>query len=366
MTQRELESKIQEAQDAYYNGEPIMEDHEFDKLWDELKRNYPSSVFLQNVGVDNTDGFEKAQHVMLMGSQNKANSAAEMNKFFDPNKEYVVDLKFDGLGLEMQYNEGRFVKALTRGDGKAGDDITANAKKMRGVPLRLQDENFTGAVRGEILLLHSDKEKYFKDAANCRNQASGLAKRKDGTDCDKLTVIVYDLFSTNGTRQWPTETMCRTWLQSNGFKTMSYDAPQKWTGEEAIEYMHNLWATRDKVDFDFDGLVFKQQMIDWDDKKSNYRPKSQIALKPARDEAVTEVTSIDWRMTNGTLTPVCQLSPVELNGTTVKQVNAYNAKWLDDMGIEVGDEVVVVKAGMIIPRITKNLRSGKVTKDASN
>lgn len=117
MTQRELESKIQEAQDAYYNGAPIMEDHEFDKLWDELKRNYPSSVFLQNVGVDNTDGFEKAQHVMLMGSQNKANSAAEMNKFFDPNKEYVVDLKFDGLGLEMQYNEGRFVKALTRGDG---------------------------------------------------------------------------------------------------------------------------------------------------------------------------------------------------------------------------------------------------------
>ena len=358
----ELEQRILEAQDAYYNGEPIMSDAEFDKLWDELKRKFPDSELLTKVGADHIDGFQKAQHLMLMGSQNKANTAYEMDKFFKKGQSYVASLKLDGISIELQYQNGRFIKGVTRGDGEIGDDITENVRKMKYVPLII-DEAFTGAVRGEILLFKSDKEKYFPEAKNCRNQASGLAKRKDGKGCEHLSVLCYDALSIDENREWRTETMICNYLLANGFKVSPFVERSDWDGDKAIGYIHDTWADLSQIDFDIDGIVFKQNIIDWNDKKTSYRPATQIALKPARDEAVTTVTGIEWRMTNGTLTPVIQVSPVELNGTTVSQASGYNAKQLELLDLEIGDTVSVVKAGMIIPKIVENISKDKRVKD---
>lgn len=361
MTKENLERTIKNAQEAYYNGEPIMSDAEFDKLWDELKRKFPDSDLLTQVGADHTDGFQKAQHLMLMGSQNKANTAYEMDKFFKK-EQYVASFKLDGISIELQYQNGEFVKGVTRGDGEIGDDITENVKKMKYVPMKI-DENFTGSVRGEILLFKSDKEKYFPEAKNCRNQASGLAKRKDGKGCEHLSVICYDALSIDESREWSTETMICNYLRGNGFKVAPFIERADWTGDLAIGYIHDTWANLNQIDYDIDGIVFKQNKIDWNDKKNSYRPTTQIALKPARDEAVTKVTGIEWRMTNGTLTPVIQVSPVELNGTTVSQASGYNAKQLELLDLEIGDTVSVVKAGMIIPKIVENISKDKRVKD---
>lgn len=353
MTKENLECTIRNAQEAYYNGEPIMSDAMFDKLWDDLKRQYPDSELLNMIGKDSADGFEKADHVMMMGSQNKANSAAEMDKFFKKGKEYIASYKLDGISLELQYKNGTLVKAVTRGDGYKGDDITANAVKMQRVPLTLQDTTFSGAIRGEILLLREDKDKYYPEAANCRNQASGLAKRKDGDGCEHLTVMCYDMKSSDESRQWHTETLICKWLESNGFLVAPYTEAKKWTGEDAVNYIHDVFE-QPRL-FDIDGIVFKQNEIDWNDKSENYRPNTQIALKPARNSAVSTVTGFKWSMTNGTLTPVVQISPVELDGCTVKQANCYNAKQLADLKIELGNEVEIVRTGMIIPKVVKNV-----------
>ena len=360
-----LEERIKEAQDAYYNGEPIMEDDEFDRLWDKLQREQPNSELLKIVGADSSDGFKKAEHMMPMGSQQKANTAAQMNDFFKNDVEYTVSWKYDGISLEMQYVDGVFIKAVTRGNGTVGDDVTANVKKMKGVPKKLGD-SFTGAVRGEILLLHDDQKKYFPDAKNCRNMASGIAKRKDGADCDKLTVISYDAKCHDSKKDWSRQSLVEAWLKSNGFIIIDLGLrPKTWTGEEAVALLAEKWGKKNIVPFDFDGLVFKQEKIDWADLEKNARPKTQIALKPARSSAETTITGIRWSMKNGTLTPVLQFSPVHLDGTTVQQANAYNVRWLEDMGIEVGHHIEVVKSGLIIPRVVRDFDSGRCTAEYS-
>lgn len=136
MTQKELEDKIKEAQEAYYNSNPIMSDIEFDELWEQLKTDYPDSEVLQDIGNDSNDGFEKAQHIILMGSQNKATKAEEMDVFFKKGEKYIASYKLDGISLEIQYDNGNFVKAVTRGDGCLDFDTILETDKG---PLKIGD-----------------------------------------------------------------------------------------------------------------------------------------------------------------------------------------------------------------------------------
>lgn len=359
MTQTELEDKIKEAQEAYYNSNPIMSDIEFDELWEQLKTNYPDSEVLQDIGNDSNDGFEKAQHIILMGSQNKATKAEEMDAFFKKDEKYIASYKLDGISIEIQYDNGNFVKALTRGDGVIGDNVTNNVIKMGYVPKVLQDKSFTGAVRGEILLQKSVKDKYFPDAKNCRNMASGISKRKDGLDCDKLIVMCYDVQSTDKSKNLSTETLLNEWLKSNGFIVAPYTEAKTWTGKDAIDYINDIFSKLETIDFDIDGIVFKQQKIDWNDKVSSYRPKTNIALKPKYTQATSILRSIEWKLNNGTFTPVAHFDAVELNGTMVENASLANISLMEDMGIEIGHEIIVVKTGLIIPKIIKDVTTGK-------
>jgi NAD-dependent DNA ligase len=148
----ELENLIRGYQDSYYNGEAEISDAEFDALWDELKRLDPESTVITRIGADKSDGFPKARHLIPMGSQEKAANPGEFRAWAEKLKLplYIAQYKLDGASLELQYGGGRLERALTRGDGVKGDDISANARKMKGVVNDL-GVDWSGGIRCEVL-----------------------------------------------------------------------------------------------------------------------------------------------------------------------------------------------------------------------
>lgn len=367
MNQQELENKLKLAQDAYYNGpEPIMSDLEYDALWDELQVEYPTSELLRGVGEDNTDGFAKIRHSIIMGSQNKANTAEDMNSFFSRNGKgkYLAQYKLDGCSISLCYENGEFVTGASRGDGLIGDNCTANVLRMKGLVKRLKDR-FTGTVRGEVLLDKKDKEKYFPDMKNCRNAAAGIMKHLDGSDCDKLTIRVYDAQYLDKARSFGTQEALQAWLKDNGFIVADYvlfdTTGMKNPGESAIDLIRKEFSEEfaDKRDFDIDGIVFKKNEIDLHDIQTEYRPKTMIALKNKYTLAETTIEGIEWCVKNGTVTPVALVSPCEIDGTIVKRASLANISCMEELGIEIGHKVIITKAGMIIPKILKDLTTGK-------
>ncbi len=367
MNQQELENKLKLAQDAYYNGpEPIMSDLEYDELWDELQAEFPASELLRGVGEDSTDGFAKIRHSIIMGSQNKANTAEDMNAFFSRNGggKYLAQYKLDGASVSLCYENGEFVTGATRGNGQIGDNCTANVLMMKGLVKRLKD-GFTGTVRGEVLLDKKDKEKYFPDMKNCRNAAAGIMKHLDGSDCDKLTIRVYDAQYLDKARSFGTQESLQAWLKDNGFIVADYvlfdTAGMKNPGESAIDLIRKEFSEElaDKREFDIDGIVFKKNEIDLHDIQTEYRPKTMIALKNKYTLAETTIEGIEWCVKNGTVTPVALVSPCEIDGTIVKRASLANISCMEELGIEIGHKVIITKAGMIIPKILKDLTTGK-------
>ena len=366
----ELELKIKAAQDAYYNGDaPIMSDIEFDELWDKLKKEQPESELLKMVGSDHTDGFKKVKHSIIMGSQNKVNTAEEVSDWLRKNKikkeKVIVQHKMDGISVALYYKNGKFVQAVSRGDGETGDDITANVAKMKGVTKSLSDD-FSGTVRGEILLSRTDKEKYYPEMKNCRNAASGISKRKDGEGCNHLSVVVYDAQYSDGT-SFETQENLQNWLKKNSFTVAKYDVVEKFNAEKVMKILAETFDNYGSLDFDIDGLVLKQNEIDMDDIKTNYRPKTMVALKEKMSYIKTKITDIEWSFSNGTFTPIAIFNPISNLGATITRASLANIDRMTELDIEIGDEIGVIRAGMIIPKVvinfTKNKQLVKYTSD---
>ena len=354
----ELASLIKKYQDSYYNGEAEISDAEFDSLWDELKSLDPNNPVLQRVGAD-SGNFAKIRHIMPMGSQEKAANPEQFlawakNHAYD---EYLVEYKLDGASLELQYSHGELVRAVTRGDGTIGDDITANAKKMQGVKIALFDSDsnkidFTGAVRGEVIMSHTVHQKFYADKANCRNAANGLMKRKDGTGSEHLCLMTYDALSTEGESPFKDEEEKITWLQKCGFNTSPLKICK--TPDDVIEYRDEVMETRKTLDYDIDGLVIKERRIDLAD-ASRARPDHQIAFKFSLEEAVSVLREVEWSESGATYTPVAIFDEVQLNGTTVQRASLANPDTMRNLGVKIGSRVVVVKRGEIIPKIERVL-----------
>jgi len=215
----ELQKLIRRYQKSYYDGEGEISDEAFDALWDELKSLNPSDPLLKKIGQD-SGNFEKVRHIMPMGSQEKVANPEQFSAWAQKHDygEYLVEYKLDGASLELQYKKGNLVRAVTRGDGTIGDDITANAKKMKGVLLTLSGaEDFTGAVRGEVIMTHGVHRAKYGDKANCRNAANGIMKRKDGTGSEDLEMIAYDAWAAKGEAPFRDEEGKIAWLSSCGF-----------------------------------------------------------------------------------------------------------------------------------------------------
>ena len=350
----ELVSLIKKYQTSYYNGEGEISDAEFDALWDELKNLDPENEILKKIGTD-SGNFAKLRHVMPMGSQEKAANPEQFLGWASKHvyDEYFVEFKLDGASLELQYEHGKLVHAVTRGDGTIGDDITVNAKKMNGVAAALFDLagnliDYSGGIRGEVIMTHDVHKEKFSDKANCRNAANGLMKRKDGEGCEYLKLIVYDAFSPSGNQPFNDEESKVNWLKSCGFNTVPLKICK--SPQEVIEYRSHVMDIRNQLEYDIDGLVIKERQINFQD-ASRARPDRQIAFKFSLEEAVTILRSVDWSVNGGTYTPVAIFDEVELNGTKVQRASLANPDTMKALGVKIGCKVVVVKRGEIIPKI---------------
>lgn len=357
MSQRvnELERLIAHHQERYYNGDPEISDAEFDLIWDELRRLDPDSPALQRVGQDRADGYPKREHVIVMGSQDKAADPDAFLKWAERvgHQELIVQHKMDGASLELQYVDGRFRYGVTRGDGRVGDDITPNVRRMRGLVLELPGA-FTGAVRGEVLLSRRTHREKYADKANPRNAANGLMKRKDGAGAEDLEIVCYDAVESTRDDFFAREQDKLLWLAECGFHVVPYRTFA--TAEEVVAYRAEIAAQREALPFDIDGLVVKGQEIDPDDAR-RARPERQIAFKFELEEAASTLREVIWSPSGSLYTPIGVIDPVRLAGTTVKRANLVNPRLIREMELRIGSRVAVTKRGEIIPKIERVLEN---------
>ena len=361
----EIVETLNKWRDAYYNGQPVVTDAEFDDLEDKLRELDPENEYFQGIGEDEEDGFPKAKHLILMGSQDKCNTIEEiikkLNHFKGRKVEFLVEPKCDGLSLEMNYLNGKPTVHITRGDGYVGDDITANASKMMGVPAGIPVPDGI-AFRGEIMLLHSDKEKYFPDLKNCRNGASGTAKNKEGIGCEHLTVVTYDCQYTDEDKSFGTEADKLEFLNECGFMRVNADmvvadctTPEgiKKAAEDLMDKMNEF--TNTDREYDTDGVVVKLNVIDEHDLRTNLHPTSQFAIKPKAIHKQSPLRDIEWNMVNGSLTPVAIFDPIVIDGATIRRATLVNVRYIEELQLEIGDTLDIIRANMVIPRILGNV-----------
>ncbi|MCL1836141.1 MAG: NAD-dependent DNA ligase LigA [Treponema sp.] len=347
-----MEKLIAKYQQSYYGGEAEISDGEFDLLWDELRSLAPDSPVIQKVGTGDSpdvDGFPKAKHLIPMGSQDKAANPEEFRAWARKTAlaKFVVQYKLDGASLELQYEKGALVRAVTRGDGITGDEITANARRMAGVPVKL-DLPFTGGVRGEVVMAREVWRSKYASKANCRNAANGIMRRKDGAGCEDLRLIAYDAAAFGNDGYFPDEMQKIAWLGKRGFQTaftkMFADA------EDVIACREEVAEAREGLPFDIDGLVVKDFATDMADLR-RARPERQIAFKFELETAFSILRQVEWSESGATYTPIGVVDPVRLAGTTVQRANLNNPGMIRALGLKIGSAVSVVKRGEIIPKI---------------
>lgn len=345
----ELKAKIEEASIAYGNAEPIMSDKEFDQLVNELKTLDPTYVDTVTYD-DHTEGFAKASHDLITGTLAKCKDEPAFKEWFRKHPGvYVMEQKMDGAGIELKFRNGKLVQAVTRGTGFEGDDITENAKLVKGVNSTL-NLPMDCSIRGEILMSHSMFNKNYKDKMkNCRNAAAGIMKHLDGSELDNLNFVAYDMQEV-GEKTIKTEVQKLEFLSGNGFEIPEHAVVKNLT--EAFAFRTSQYNNRENIEYDIDGVVVKPEVIDYEDLK-NRTPKNSCAIKFELDVAISHIKNIEWSQAGKYFTPIVEIDPVELNGVTVTHAQVFNIKKMIELGIEIGKTVEVVRRGEIIPHIEK-------------
>jgi DNA ligase (NAD+) len=306
---------------------------------------------LEKIGTDHHKSFQKSKHIIMMGSQQKASNVPEFQKWAKKMgfPFYLVQPKCDGISLELQYEDGILTKAVTRGDGETGDDITVNALKMKGLVKKLLDLSFNGGIRGEILMDHAIFQEKYSDSANCRNIAAGISKRLDGKGSEDLFISVYDAVAIENS-PFQNELSKIAWMQKQGFNTV--ECKKCATSDEVIAYWKEMTEKRDSIDYDIDGLVVKGNEIDLEDMHRD-RPMKQTAFKFPVQEVISTLLGVEWSESGMYYTPVAQISPVEIGGSTIQRASLANPNLIKELNLKLGDSVVISKRGDIIPKIER-------------
>ncbi|MBY8984926.1 MAG: NAD-dependent DNA ligase LigA [Candidatus Lokiarchaeota archaeon] len=351
-----LVEEISRHRYLYYNEQTEISDAKYDTLEDELRELDPENPILFKIGVDSSEIFTKREHIIPMMSQDKVTQPQEFLKWAKKRnyKLFLVQFKLDGISIELQYEDGVFQYALTRGDGLVGDDVSANVIKMKGYISKLKS-NFTGAIRGEVLLFHDVFEKKYNDKQNCRNAASGLVRRKDGVGSGDLNLIFYDAISTTEDVIFENEIQKLKWLKEADFPTIPTKSIK--TPQEVIEVREDVMVNKRYIlDYDIDGLVIKGKAIDEEDMK-RVKPMSQVAFKFHAEEIETVVKDVEWSVSGANYTPIAIVDPVRLMGTTVSRASLANPNLIEELGLKIGSEVFISKRGDIIPKIERVIQT---------
>jgi DNA ligase (NAD+) len=384
---KDLRDEIKYHEKKYYvDNEPQISDYEFDQLVKELGRlegRFPELVTPESptrrVGEKPVEGFPTVRHKLPMLSMDNVYSVRELEEFEQrvrkllPGQqiEYVAELKIDGLGISILYRGGKYVQAVTRGDGVQGDDVTANVKTIRSLPLVIPDAREV-EVRGEIYLPFESFQKINREReakeealfANPRNAASGSIRLLDSKEVAsrKLDVFLYSIHIEGAelASQWEN---LQT-IKKLGFKINPHSRLCRTLGE-VVDFWGEWTEKRDSLDYDADGVVIKvnstgqRQALGVTSKF----PRWAISFKfPAR-QATTRLNGIVVQVgRTGALTPVAELEPVRLSGITISRATLHNEDEIKRKDIRIGDYVLIERSGDVIPKIVspmKERRTGR-------
>lgn len=361
----------------YVENSPEISDFEFDALLRELQdleERYPELVDpnspTKRVGSDLTSAFESVEHRFAMQSLSNTYSSEELGEWIDRivreigEVEFVCELKFDGTAISLTYENGALSRAVTRGDGQRGDDVTNNVRTIGSVPLRLRGDDYPAMfeIRGEIIMPYASFDKLNREReaagepllANPRNAAAGTLKQQSsqvvarrGLDCTLYQLAGDNLpFATHAQNL----EAARRW----GFKVSEHTAICR--SREEIERFIAYWDTeRKNLPYATDGVVIKVNSYAHQRQLGSTAkaPRWAVAYKFQAERALTKLLSVDFQVgRTGAITPVANLEPVQLAGTIVKRASIHNADQIALLDIRLGDMVYVEKGGEIIPKIT--------------
>lgn len=383
-----IRTKIQELTDElnrynyqyYVLADPTISDYDFDMKLKELEQleaahpefQDPNSPTLK-VGGDITQRFQTVTHRWPMMSLGNTYNEQEMRDFdqrvrkvVGPEVHYVAELKFDGLSISITFENGKLTRAVTRGDGTVGDDVTNNVKTIRSIPHQVAGQDYPDIfeIRGEIFMhksaflrLNNDRlQNGDQPYANPRNFAAGTIKLQDSAEVAKrpLDCFLYFLYCEDRDKLFPNHWESIQAVESWGFPVCQHT--QRCKGiDEVLHFIRHWDQARHELSYEIDGIVIKvddyaqQQELGFTAKS----PRWAISYKFQAERAETVLEGIQYQVgRTGAVTPVANLRPVTLAGTTVKRASLHNANEIARLGLHVGDTVFVEKGGEIIPKIT--------------
>ncbi|MFW6362496.1 MAG: NAD-dependent DNA ligase LigA [Spirochaeta sp.] len=396
----ELIDSLSEYDRAYYQqGRSLVSDQEYDRLYDRLtalEQEYPdlkrADSPTQRVGSDLSADLPEAEHSAPVLSLDKVYNPEDLeawqnrirNRFPDQDADIICEEKMDGVSIVLYYEDGRLERAVTRGNGRVGNDVTPNIRTIRSIPLRLP-EPLDIAVRGEVFLRRSDFEKLNtrmeNPFANPRNLAAGTIRRVKsrgvaevplrffGYDVDGLEEIeshhqalmrLYEL-------GFPVNTRC-AWIHSRGegdaaAERFSEIFPESLVGGPEVlgKYIRQETDEREKLEYEIDGLVAKLDDISTREEMgyTGHHPRWAVALKFDSPQGISRVLEIDVQVgRTGRITPVARIEPVEIGGSTVQNVTLHNQEYIVGLELTTGDTVAVSKRGDVIPAVEQVLEKG--------
>ena len=389
-----LRNEIRRHEDLYYvQDSPEISDVDYDQLLSELQaleEAHPELITpdspTQRVGGRPAEGFPEVVHRRPMLSLDNSYNIDELRAFDQRCRklaegrqlEYVAELKIDGLSLSLQYEDGVLTRGVTRGDGRIGEEVTQNARTIRSVPLRLKSgaQKIEGEVevRGEVFIpldvfrkTNAEREEQGEPRfANPRNAAAGAIRQLDSrlVARRKLDMFAYDLL-VGGNKHFATHWQALNWMEHAGFR-VNTNRKLCTSIDEVIDFANEMEKLRDDLGYEIDGLVVKVNSTGLQDEfgTTQKAPRWAIAYKYPARQASTKVLSIVVQVgRTGALTPVANLEPVFLAGTTVSRATLHNEDEIERLGLKIGDWVMIEKSGEIIPKVLSVIKAKRTGKE---
>jgi len=390
----ELREEIERHNHLYYALDaPVIADAEYDRLFRELQTlesQYPELVTpespTQRVGGAPQTEFGQITHRVPMLSLQNAFEPEEVQAFDRRAREslradiveYAAEPKFDGLAINLTYVDGVLVSGATRGDGSVGEDVTANLRTIRAIPLKLGQKRPPALieVRGEVLMLKRDflalnqaqRERGEREFVNPRNAAAGALRQLDVriTESRRLTFFAYGVGAAEDAPRLTTHSALLDYLAESRFRVAGERDVVRGV-EGMLDYYGRIGARRDGLPFDIDGVVYKVNALAAQERLGYVAraPRFAVAHKFAAEEAVSRVETIDVQVgRTGALTPVARLTPVFVGGVTVTSATLHNLDQVRAKDVRIGDTVVVRRAGDVIPEVVRVLREKRTPEAA--